>query len=71
MAVSTEEDGGWWESTKYFEVIPGETSGTQPWFIALSIVGYLASLYFLTDYMEKRQPIKLKMVTAIHKFALI
>ena len=54
-----------------FEVIPGKTFATQPWFIAGSIIGYLASLYFLTLYMERRQPIKLKMCTAVHKYAKI
>lgn len=57
-----------WESTKTFEVNPGKTFATQPWFIAASVIGYLASLVLLSKYMERRQAIKVKTFTAVHKF---
>lgn len=68
MDSDVEKKESWWESTKHFEVIPGETFGTQPWFVGLSIVVYLATLYFLTKWMENRPAYKLNKITALHKF---
>ena len=65
------EDGGesWWEKTKDFEVIPGTTFGTQPWFIVFSVLFYHVSLVLLSNYMEKKEAYKLRMFTAVHKYA--
>ena len=65
------EDGGesWWEKTKDFEVIPGTTFATQPWFIVLAVLFYHCSLVLLSNYMENREAYKLRMVTAVHKCA--
>ena len=68
MTLDARERESYWESTLHFELIPGKTFGTQPWFIILCQLLYLAVLYYLTVYMEKRQPLKIQKLAALHKF---
>lgn len=71
--MDTEEtpSESWYESLKHFELIPGETPGTQPWLIGFTQIFYLGSLYFLTNYMENRKAWNLKTFTAVHKFTFL
>ncbi|KAH7822679.1 fatty acid elongase [Monocercomonoides exilis] len=70
MDTATQVQESWWEATKHFEFKVGVTPFTQPWFIAMSMILYLAGLYFGTKYMENRPAYKLRMFTAIHNFIL-
>jgi len=71
METTPEPSESYWHSTINFHLIPGKTFGTQWWFIGFSVIGYLLSLYYLTKFMEKRPPYKMKTFALIHKFFFI
>lgn len=49
-----------------FEMIPGKTPMTGTVFVSTSMILFLSSLYFLSKFMEKRKPFKLKWVAFGH-----